>query len=43
MEDGKTVKLAKVSIRETWEQLEAIVDAGIAIMASEKYSLSHIS
>lgn len=30
MEDGKTVKPAKVSIRETWEQLEAAVDQGIA-------------
>lgn len=30
MEDGKTVKPAKVSIRETWEQMEALVDQGIA-------------
>lgn len=30
MEDGKTVKPAKVSIRETWESLEAAVDQGIA-------------
>ncbi|KAJ4352073.1 uncharacterized protein N0V89_007419 [Didymosphaeria variabile] len=30
MEDGKTVKPAKVSIRETWEELEAAVDQGIA-------------
>ncbi|KAF9732751.1 hypothetical protein PMIN06_007078 [Paraphaeosphaeria minitans] len=30
MEDGKTVKPAKISIRETWEQLEAAVDQGIA-------------
>lgn len=30
MEDGKTVKPANVSIRETWESLEAAVDQGIA-------------
>ena len=30
MEDKKTVKPAKVSIRETWESLEAAVDQGIA-------------
>lgn len=30
MEDGKTVKSGKVSIRETWESLEAAVDQGIA-------------
>ena len=30
MEDGKTVKPANVSIRETWESLEAAVDQGFA-------------
>lgn len=30
MEDKKTVKPANVSIRETWESLEAAVDQGIA-------------
>lgn len=30
MEDGKTVKSAKVSVRETWESLEAAVDEKIA-------------
>lgn len=30
MEDGKTVKPANVSVRETWESLEAAVDQGIA-------------
>lgn len=30
MEDGKTIKPSKVSIRETWESLEAAVDQGIA-------------
>ncbi|KAJ4299909.1 NAD(P)H-dependent D-xylose reductase (XR) [Kalmusia sp. IMI 367209] len=30
MADGKTIKPAKVSIRETWEQMEALVDQGIA-------------
>jgi D-xylose reductase len=30
MEDGKTVKPAKISIRETWESLEVAVDQGIA-------------
>lgn len=30
MEDGKTVKPAKVSIQETWQQLEQLVDLGIA-------------
>ncbi|KAF2247443.1 Aldo/keto reductase [Trematosphaeria pertusa] len=30
MEDDKTVKPAKVSLRETWEQMEALIDQGIA-------------
>lgn len=30
MEDGKTVKPANVSVRETWESLEAAVDQNIA-------------
>ncbi|KAF2800258.1 Aldo/keto reductase [Melanomma pulvis-pyrius CBS 109.77] len=30
MDDAGTVKPAKVSIRETWEQLESLVDSGIA-------------
>lgn len=30
MEDGKTVKPANVSVRETWESLETAVDQGIA-------------
>lgn len=30
MDDAGTVKPAKISIRETWEQLESLVDSGIA-------------